>query len=227
MNAKFWLGPTAVGLVAMFLMTGCSEETPPGGPGAATVTEDGDPAQPDQTFTLTMPTGATNIEQGSSQTVSIGVDRGEQFQEEVTVTFQPPQGVTIEPEQLTLAAGQDEGEVTVKVDPTVQPGEMLIQVTGEGGSGPPSPGQLTIEVTERDQAGAGGDDTPAAGDNPPAAAPATPEATDPAPTQPNPEGGAPAAQDPNAAPANPANPEGGAPAVREENVENAETSNPQ
>ncbi|MBW3599638.1 MAG: hypothetical protein KY475_20495 [Planctomycetes bacterium] len=215
MNAKSWLGLAAVGLVALFLMTGCTEETPPGGPGALTTTPEGEPAEPEATFTLAVPTGARNIEQGESETLTIGVDRGEEFQDEVAVTFQPPEGITIDPEQATIVAGEDEVDITVTVDPTVQPGELWIEVTGEAPAGPPTTGKIAIEVTEKEETTPG--ETPRAKETPPADVPPADE-----PLDVNPEEGAPAAEDPAAAPKNPVNPEEGAPAVREEDVDPGE-----
>jgi len=203
MTKKSWNGWASTGLVAALLMgglTGCSEETTPGGPGAATTTTEGEPAEPEATFTLTMPTGATNVEQGASEVISIGIDRGEQFGEDVTVTFMPPQGVTIEPSEAIIPAGQDEVEVTVHVDATATPGEKLIQVSGKGGSGPAATGELKIEVTQSDAT----DDTDTI------APPVTPTPVAPDVNAPDATTPPPATEDP-AAPDDALNPEGGAP----------------
>jgi hypothetical protein len=222
MKTKSWLGLTAAGLVALFLMTGCTEETPPGGPGATTTTEDGDPAQPEATFQLELPSGATNIEQGASEQITIGIDRGDELQDEVQISFRPPQGVTIDPEQTTIPPGAEEVEVTLMVDATAPPGELMIDVEGQAAAGPPSTGQFRIEVTERENA----DDQPATDTAPPAGTTDPESDVDAFPPAPvNPEGGAPDLQDPNAAPQDPANPEEGAPAVREEEIDAEE--NPQ
>ena len=215
MNAKSWLGLTAAGLVALFLMTGCTEETNPGGPGAVTTTDDGDPAQPEATFKLEMPSGATNIEQGKSEPITIGIDRGEDLQDEVQITFTPPQGVTLDPEQTTIPPGAEEVEVTVTVDATAPPGELMVDVEGQAASGPPATGHFRIEVTEKET-----DDQPATDTPPPAGTTDLESDVDAIPPAPiNPEGGAPEVEDPNAAPQEPANPEEGAPAVTEEEVE--------
>jgi hypothetical protein len=216
--------------MAVSLLTGCSEETTPGGPGAATTTSEGEPANEDATFKLELPTGATNIEAGMTQTVSIGIDRGETFNQDVTVTFMPPQGVTVEPAEATIGADAEEVEVTIRVDATAQPGEQIINVSGSGGSGPPATGELKIEVTRPDADDVNNTATPPAAapsDTPPAttppatppadAAPATPPAdTPPADTPPadNPPATDPANPDagsPSTPPANPENPEGGEP----------------
>jgi hypothetical protein len=192
----------AAGLFSLLLLVGCTEESTPGGPGAANTTQSGEPANDDATFTIEMPTGATNIEQGKSETVKIGVDRGSDFTGDVSVTLVAPDGVTITPQQATIPSGSDDVEVAVQVAPTVPPGEKIINVTGSGGSGPPATGQLKIEVTQ------------AEGDSPDGAAPPVDPTANPAPPADpaNPDANAPAANPLNPAPpAIPANPEGGAP----------------
>jgi hypothetical protein len=199
------MGWAAAALLAVSLLTGCSEETTPGGPGAATTTSEGEPANEEATFTLELPTGATNIEAGKSEVATIGIDRGENFTQDVTVTFMPPQGVTVEPSEATIRSDAEEVEVTIRVEPTAQPGEQIINVSGNGGSGPPATGELKIEVTKPDAddtnnaAAPATDTTPA---NPPPPADTPPAGAPPA----NPDAG-----NPSAPPANPVNPEGGEP----------------
>jgi hypothetical protein len=200
MTKSIWTGWSAT-LLAVLLLTGCTEESTPGGPGATPATpgsnttaddgmlddapEAGEPINEDATFELGMPTGATNVKQGEAQTVTISIDRGDEFAGEVNVTLTPPQGITVDPQQFTFPAGQDEMEVQVTAGPTATPGEQIIRVEGRAPSGPPALGELKIEVTEADS-----DSPPANLNNPDPAAPANP-----------------------APPANPANPEEGAPPV--------------
>jgi hypothetical protein len=209
MTRTFWTGWGAT-LLAGLLLTGCTEESTPGGPGAETVpaetgdtgfpengygadngslTDDtpdpGEPVNEEATFTLGMPTGATNIEQGKSQAVTISIDRGDEFTGDVNVALTPQPGITVDPQQFTFRSDQDEMEVQVTAGPTATLGEQIIQVEGQGASGPPAKGQLMIEVTKADT-----DDTPEANPNQdnlnPAAPPANPA---------NPEAGAPPADD--------------------------------
>ncbi len=210
MTKRFWLGWMTTGLLSLGLITGCSEESTPGGPGAAATTTDGEPVNEDATFTLGLPTGATNIEQGMSEVVSVSVDRGDNFSEDVTISFMPPDGITVEPSEATVRSTDDEVELTIQVAPTVAPGEKIIDVSGQGGSGPAATGQLTIEVTESD------DNTtidPAAPAAPPAAVPVEPSANDADAALPSDDATDPNAtiEDPNAASADPVNPEGGEP----------------
>jgi hypothetical protein len=201
MFTKFWMGWGLASLLSMFLLVGCTEESTPGGPGAATTTQEGEPADDEATFNLDMPAAATNIEQGQSQTVTIGVDRGSDFTGDVTVTLIAPEGITVEPKEATIKAGSDDVEIAVQVAPTVPVGEKIIDISGSGGSGPAATGQLKIEVTKGE-----GSDT------------SDPATSDPANADPGASAKPPA--DPSlspAPPADPANPEGGAPPQKEPN----------
>jgi hypothetical protein len=203
MTKTLWTGWGAT-LLAVMLLTGCTEESTPGGPGATTTTpatsdmadddsildndpEPGEPINSDATFELQYPTGATNIEQGQAETVTISVDRGDEFTGEVNVTLTAPAGITVNPEQFTFAAGEDEKELQVTVAPTAILGEQIIQVEGVSAGGPPAKGELKIEVTEGNAGDAPADTGGAFNPNPANPVPANPA---------NPEGGAPPADNP-------------------------------
>jgi len=84
---------TVMGMVAF---TGCSQAVP-GGPGVTTPTQK-PPAygEVDRTFNLTVPHMSTTIHQGETKEVSIGIERGKNFEEDVTLEFADgPKGVTL------------------------------------------------------------------------------------------------------------------------------------
>jgi hypothetical protein len=205
MTKTLWTGWGAT-LLAVLLLTGCVEESTPGGPGATpapsnttgdggmldNAPEPGEPVNEAATFEIQFPTGATNIEQGQSQSVTISIDRGDEFAGEANVTLTPPPGITVDPQQFTFTAGEEEKEVQVTVAPTATLGEQVIDVQGQGGSGPPAQGQLKIEVT-KGEAGDAPAAAPGGAFNPnPPVNPTTPTPANPA----NPEGGAPPADNP-------------------------------
>ena len=168
-------------LVAAMAVIGCGEETEPGGPGADPASPaangDGDDMQNEEnTFTMTVPSTATDIEAGGSESITVSIDREDQFNEAVTLQFTAPQGIRVEPQQHEIAAGIDEADVTITVDPTAQPGEHRISVTATPTSGEnPVTAEFMVEVEAAD---GGGVLDPAAD---PAADPAVPPAQ---PTQP-------------------------------------------
>ena len=90
-----------------------SKDTP-GGPGATNTTAK-KPSfrEADNTFNLTA--SSTSLKQGETKTVLIGIKRGKNFQDDVTVKFTDmPQGVTLDPASLTIKHGETDTKVTLK-----------------------------------------------------------------------------------------------------------------
>jgi uncharacterized membrane protein len=128
--------------LSMLIVMGCSKETDPAKtPGAKTT-----PAAAN-TFELEIPTGATNVDKGATQTMTIGVDRGDDLKGAVALTFKPPEGITIEPASAEIPADKDEVEITVKAADDAAAGEKTIPVTGKVGEKETS-GNIKVEVTE-------------------------------------------------------------------------------
>lgn len=132
----------AVALSTTLMMVGCSKETEP----AKSPDSKTEPAA-ENTFKLSLPTTATNIAKGGDEKVTIGVDRGENVKEEISLSFSPPEGITIEPDSATIGSDKSETEVTVKVDADAAAGEKSIPITGKAGDKETS-GSFKVEVTE-------------------------------------------------------------------------------
>ena len=140
------LSVSAVAL-SFALLVGCGKETDPAKPPG---TENA-PAD-ENTFTLTLPQTATNIQQGGqAETIEISVDRGENVKGEIALTFQPPHGVTIEPANATIPSDQDSAEVAVSAAADTPIGEKPVTVMGES-EGKKTEGTFNVEVTEGDDA---------------------------------------------------------------------------
>jgi len=73
---------------ALIALTGCNQGTP-GGEGVATKPPHKPPAygEADNTFNLSMPRTSTTLLQGETKDVSIGIDRGKNFDGDVTLAF--------------------------------------------------------------------------------------------------------------------------------------------
>lgn len=83
--------------------------------------------------------------------MSISANKGERFDDEIELTFDPPEGISIEPETVTVARGETDAEFTVKVDGDAAAGEKSIPVTGRSGTGLKTSGSFKIEVVQRQQ----------------------------------------------------------------------------
>src|SRR5690242_16899543 len=102
-------------VVALVALVGCGGgKDSAGGPGATNPTAK-QPlyGQADNTFNLTAP--STSLKQGETKAVSIGIKRGSNFQEDVSLKFADvPQGVTLDPASSVIKHGETDTKVTLK-----------------------------------------------------------------------------------------------------------------
>ncbi len=129
-------------MVTVLLAGGCSKETE-----KAKSPESPTPPAEENTFQLELPTGATNITRGGDKLMTIGVERGKNLTGEITLSFDAPEGVSIEPETPKIAADKSDVEFTVKVAADAALGEKSIPVKGEA-EGKKTSGSFMIEVVQ-------------------------------------------------------------------------------
>jgi len=147
----------AIGLV------GCGRGNP-GGPGAQRTTErttdknTGEPTsktttttnESDKTFTLKPPLLATKIKQGEKRQVDIGISRGRNFDQGVTLSFEDvPKGVTIEPKQLEVGKTQDDAKISVHVADDAVPETYTLRVKGHPATGVDASNEFKITVEKK------------------------------------------------------------------------------
>jgi hypothetical protein len=132
---------------ALVWLTGC-------GPGSGT--EGGHPSSahdsakshylgglPEGRFTVT-PENVT-LKQGEEKKVTIKIDRGKNFDEDVMLSFsEPPKGVTIS--EGKIKHGDKDTEVTVKAAEDAALGDHKIKVTAKPGKGQGAQNEFTVTV---------------------------------------------------------------------------------
>jgi uncharacterized membrane protein len=106
---KLLASVVAVGLA---FAVGCENKSPPGGPGA---TIDNKNADRSMTFKVNPP-GHVTLKQGEQKEARIAIDRGKNFKEDVTLTFDAPKGIEVKPRSITIKAGDKETAVQVHAD---------------------------------------------------------------------------------------------------------------
>jgi hypothetical protein len=147
------LAPTFSLLAALTLtFAGCNRESPKGGPGAdkAKGTTTSGSSDKTETFSIKVPAGHTNITQGGeTKEVSISVSRGSNFDQEVTLSFKPHDGIQVTPESWTAKKGDDTGKFTVKAADTAPVGTTNIAVTGTPKTGAAATVDLGIDVKKK------------------------------------------------------------------------------
>jgi uncharacterized membrane protein len=137
-----WILVTLVGL------TGCNGGTT-GGPGA-TNKDRNKIDQPENTFRLDPPNLPTTIRQGETRAVDIGIDRGRNFDQDVTLKFTDlPRGVTIDPQAPVIKNGEREVRINVRATADAAPGTHTIKITGSPKRGADATNDFKITVEQK------------------------------------------------------------------------------
>lgn len=130
---------------------GCSPSTP-GGPGTAKP-ESEKPmiGQTDNTFTLDVPMMATKIEQGETNTLSIGIKRGTNFAQDVSLEFTDvPPGIHIQPDLPRIARTDEALELTLHAAEDAALGDFTVKVAGFPGTGAPANAELSLTISKHE-----------------------------------------------------------------------------
>jgi uncharacterized membrane protein len=136
---------------ALIALTGCNQDSTPGGPGVTSPPKR-QPAygEAEKTFNLSVPRMSTTLHQGETKEVAIGIERGRNFEGDVTLAFADgPQGVTLESANPVIKHGDTEARVTLKALDDASLGDFTIKVTGHPTKGADATTQLKITVTKK------------------------------------------------------------------------------
>jgi hypothetical protein len=130
-------------VVALVAFTGCNKGTP-GGPGAANPS-----ANSDDTFTLSVP-GSTTLKQGEAKQVVIGIKRGKNFQEDVSLKVDGvPKGVTFTHPSSVIKHGETEAKVMLTAADDASLGDFTIKVIGHPTKGGDATTELKFTVEKK------------------------------------------------------------------------------
>jgi uncharacterized membrane protein len=152
---------TGLVLLALAGLIGCSggssgtSEKHAGGPGAATSASQKAPVvgESEGTFDLDPPTLAVRLKQGESKEVKIGIKRGENFNEDVTLKFEGspdmPKGVTFDPASPKINHGDKEVSFQVKATDDASVGDFKIKVKGKPTKGKEAANTFEIKIDKK------------------------------------------------------------------------------
>jgi hypothetical protein len=144
-------------LIAIMAASGCNQGTS-GGPGAtntpsntsSTTASKPELGQAEDTFSLSLPTLATHIKQGETRSVTIGITRGKNFDQDVSLKFTDiPKGVTMTPPNPTIKHGEKETKVDVIAATDAALGDFSVNVTGHPATGADAKSKLSLKVNEK------------------------------------------------------------------------------
>lgn len=142
---------------AMLATTGCDKSSS-GGPGAIpppakqTVVEKPTAGQAivgqaEDTFSLDTPMMSTKLAQGASVPFVIGIKRGKNIDQDVTLNFSDlPKGVTIDPANAVIMHGDAEAKLTVNAASDAALGDFIVKVKGHPAVGPDATSELKVTV---------------------------------------------------------------------------------
>ena len=144
-------------MLALGALAGCSGDNSGtgnkvGGPGATVSSDRSAPllGPKEGEFSLSLPLLSTKIKQGASDVVTIGIKRGKNFDEDVTLSFDKvPEHVTLDPKSPTIKKGDKDVKVTVKVGDDAGLGDHEIAVTGKPTKGPEVNDKVKITVEKK------------------------------------------------------------------------------
>ncbi|HSQ56776.1 MAG TPA: hypothetical protein VLM40_13630 [Gemmata sp.] len=141
------LAAAIVAAVGSSALVGCSSGSQ-GGPGASN--KGGVVSPSDDAFTLSVPTLSTKIKQGEAKVVEIGIKRGKNFGQDVSLKLDGlPMGVTADPSTPDIKAGQEEAKVTLKAADTAALGDFTVKVTGHPKTGADATNEFKLTIDKK------------------------------------------------------------------------------
>jgi uncharacterized membrane protein len=98
-------------------------------------------------FKIDVPTFDKKIKQGETQTITIKVQRGESFKQDVTLVIETAEGISIEPTKvIAKASDKPEVELMVAVPREAALGKYKVSVTGTPQTGEPTSVDFKVKV---------------------------------------------------------------------------------
>lgn len=139
----------AIGAAVAFY--GCDTSTS-GGPGTTEgESEQSIMGQTDNTFSLDLPMMAAGLEQGEQERVAIGIHRGTNFAQDVSLKFSNvPEGIHILPEVPVISRADEEVELTIHAAENAAIGDFTVQISGHPETGADATAELSITVSKRE-----------------------------------------------------------------------------
>jgi uncharacterized membrane protein len=134
---------------ALAVFTGCERASTPGGPGAPAGNK---PVvgQADDSFSLDLPNLATKIKQGESKVITIGIKRGKNFDQDVTIKFDNvPKGLAFDAPAPVLKRGETETKFTAMATDDAAIGDFVIKTTGQPARGAAAQSELKVTIDKK------------------------------------------------------------------------------
>jgi uncharacterized membrane protein len=100
-------------------------------------------------FYISVPTFDTKVKQGETQTVTIKLDRGESFKQDVKleIKLSKGEGISIDPAKVTIkASDKPDAQIKITAPKDAALGEYKVSVTGTPATGEPTSVEFKVKV---------------------------------------------------------------------------------
>jgi hypothetical protein len=148
---RLYLTIIALGVTAGI---GCNQGAP-GGPGVTGETTTVTSQKPvlglaEETFSITVPVLPLQLKQGESKIAVISLNRGKNFDEDVTLKFgKMPQGITVDPANPVILHGKTEADIAFRASGDAAVGNFSTMVTGHPSRGEDATNTIRFVVAEK------------------------------------------------------------------------------
>jgi uncharacterized membrane protein len=127
---------TGVLTLALAAMVGCQSSSPRGG---SVLKGEG--------FKVAAPTFATEIQQGQTGYVTVSLERGDYFKQDVKLQINASAGISVDPASVTIkASDKPDVQVTIVAAQNAALGEYHVSVRGVPETGEPTSTVFTVKV---------------------------------------------------------------------------------
>jgi uncharacterized membrane protein len=98
-------------------------------------------------FKIDVPSSDTKVKPGETQTVTIKLQRGESFKQDVTLQIEAAKGISIDPAKVIVkASDKPDVQLTITVPKDAALGEYKVSVTGTPETGEPTSVEFKVKV---------------------------------------------------------------------------------
>ena len=136
---------------ALAVAFGCTpNKSAPGGPAAPGSSSHTATAGSSDKFTISAPSGTTDIKQGATKEITISIDRGKNFKQNVKLSLSTDaKGLTVKPDTTEIMASDTSTskKFTLQADKDAALGEHKITVKGTPDTGTATEQSFNVKVT--------------------------------------------------------------------------------
>ena len=102
-------------------------------------------------FYISVPSFDTQVKQGETQNVTIKIERGESFKQDVKLQIEAVKGISVDPAKVTVKAGdKPEVQIAITVSKKAALGEHKVSVKGTPTTGEPTSVEFKVKVIAPD-----------------------------------------------------------------------------